>query len=569
MLIVPDSTYIGQYRVHSLLGEGGMGAVYYGEHVVLGRAAAIKVLLAHIARDPNLTQRFINEARIASRMEHRNIVEVYDCGLFPAPDAPDAQWYIAMEFLHGKPLTKLIEEHGGQPVDPKTILHVLAEAANGLQAVHDQHRIVHRDIKPDNLYLTQAENDPLRVKILDFGIAKLAAEANAVQTGSHMAMGTPAYAAPEQLKEAKEVDVRADVWALGVIAHEMITGSRPWGATTNVWEIATKHAALTRAPDPREFRSDTPPRIAQVISKALEPDPNRRYPNPKAFAIALAEATEMPYSRNGLALLETIAPELLRASNHSLTVGRPLPEELLAKPPEIVTARERPVSPGTISDGVPRLPERPRTVPIAAEPARTISTVSASSGQVLAPARASRSHGRMIAIGGAAVASVAIVVVLFATRGGHDDTSTPAVSKTVVADASVGARDAAAAMSALAVITNPDGAEVFVDGASKGQAPVNLQLRVGARVELRAEAPGREPATQSVTVSATPATVRLDLAPVTVPATVPPDAGATHTTPPLDQGSHGGRTSPGHKRTGHGSGQGTGSGSDFNPNDVL
>src|SRR5689334_2119868 len=98
MVIVPG-TLIGQYRVHQQLGAGGMGAVYYGEHVVLGRPSAIKVLLEHVAQSKDLVDRFVDEARIASRMEHRNIVEVYDCGLFPSPDAPGAQWYIAMEFI--------------------------------------------------------------------------------------------------------------------------------------------------------------------------------------------------------------------------------------------------------------------------------------------------------------------------------------------------------------------------------------------------------------------------------------------------------------------------------------
>src|SRR5688500_480197 len=259
MTLVPG-TLIGQYRAISLLGEGGMGAVYRGEHVVLGRQAAIKVLLPHIARDSSLVQRFINEARIASMMNHRNVVNVLDCGMFATPMSPEQQWYIALEFLEGKSLGRFIEEYRGKPIDIATIIHVIGEAANGLHAAHERHQLVHRDVKPDNLYLTPTDDDPLRVKILDFGIAKLREQyASGVQTRSQVAMGTPAYAAPEQLRESKDVDARADVWALGVITHEMLTGVRPWGETTSVYEIIAHHSQLKVAPDPRSFRPDIPP----------------------------------------------------------------------------------------------------------------------------------------------------------------------------------------------------------------------------------------------------------------------------------------------------------------------
>lgn len=240
MTIGPGTT-IGNYRVLSLIGEGGMGVVYHAEHVVLGRQVAIKVLLQHVARQGVLVQRFVNEGRVASQMNHRNVVDVIDCGMFPSSDAPDAQWYIAMEYLHGKSLARFIADYGGKPIDIATIIHIIGEAANGLHAAHERHQLVHRDIKPDNLYLTQTDEDPLRVKILDFGIAKLRQQMGGVQTQSQTAMGTPAYAAPEQLRESKDVDARADVWALGVVTHEMLTGVRPWGLTTSVWEIIAHH----------------------------------------------------------------------------------------------------------------------------------------------------------------------------------------------------------------------------------------------------------------------------------------------------------------------------------------
>jgi len=578
MTILPG-TVIGPYRVASLLGDGGMGEVYYGEHVVLGRPVAIKVLHAHIARDPVLVQRFVNEARIASTMNHRNVVDVLDCGMFPAPDAPGAQWFIAMEFLHGKSLAKFIAEHGGQPIEVRTIIHVLGEAANGLHAAHERHQLVHRDIKPDNLYLIVTDEDPLRVKVLDFGIAKLRQHGGGVQTQSQMGMGTPAYAAPEQLRESKDVDLRADVWALGVVAHEMITGVRPWGSTTSVWEIIAHHTALKKAPDPRAVRPDTPAKLAGVISKAMEPNPERRWKSAKAFVCALAEAAELPWG-TGMAILERYAPELTRASNHSLTVGRPMPPELIASPPQLVTARERPVGasplPMTMSDGVPRLPDgaprpaAPGTLPLP-EAARHISTIASSSGQSIA-APTSRTPRRtfLLAVGGVGLAAAGVAIAIAMSGGSTstaDDPTAAAPRTTVMVDAGATRVEAPPAVSALAIITSPDGAEIFVDGASKGTAPLNLQLPVGATVELRAEAPGRSPATRSVTVEASPATVRLDL-PMLVdagPAESAPAVQAPTETPSKSGGSHD------RKRRRRGSGAGTGSGSDegFNPNDVL
>src|SRR5262245_27305069 len=135
MAIAPG-TMIGQYRVLSLIGEGGMGAVYYAEHTVLGRAAAIKTLLPHVASDAVLVQRFVNEARIAAQRNHRNVVDVLDCGMFPSPNDPSAQWYIALEYLAGASLSKFIAQ-APKPIDLATIVHVIGEAANGLQAAHE------------------------------------------------------------------------------------------------------------------------------------------------------------------------------------------------------------------------------------------------------------------------------------------------------------------------------------------------------------------------------------------------------------------------------------------------
>jgi len=556
---------IGQYRVHSLLGEGGMGAVYYAEHVVLSRPAAIKVLLPHVARDASLVQRFINEARIAAAMNHRNVVDVLDCGMFPASDAPGAQWYIALEFLRGESVGHFIAARHGQPIEFPVILHILAEAGNGLHAAHERHDLVHRDVKPDNLYLTQTEDDPMRVKILDFGIAKLRIPGSGVQTHSQMAMGTPAYAAPEQLRDSSQVDRRADVWALGVIAHEMATGQRPWGTTNSVYEIIAHHARMTQAPDPRAMRADLPQKWSEVVSKAMEPDVRRRWPSAREFVRALADATPMPYSTSGMAMLEKVAKELTIGSTHSLTVGRPMPPELRPDAGAVATAPERPAlmapTPATISDGVPRAPGATRVVTPIAGP---ISTIAGSSGQSVAvPQQERRRTPRIIGAAVAGGVALAVIIALSVSRGRDDaGTAGTAAKRSTTPDAATPA--VAPAASALAIMSVPTNAEIFVDGVSKGRAPLNLQFPVGTSVEVRAELGGYVASSKTVRIEATPATIQLELPAIDV---APPDAGVPVVVTPKDKPKP--RTTKPKKDPGKGSDAGSGSGSNFDPNDVL
>jgi serine/threonine protein kinase len=557
---IAPGTLIGQYRVVSLIGAGGMGAVYQAEHVVLGRPAAIKVLLPHIASDGGQVQRFINEARVAAQMNHRNVVDVLDCGMFPSPSAPDAQWYIALEYLHGVSLSKFIAD-SPKPIDLATIVHIVGEAANGLHAAHERHQLVHRDVKPDNLFLIETEDDPMRVKILDFGIAKLRQPGSGVQTWSHAVMGTPAYAAPEQLRESKHVDARADVWALGVVAHEMLTGVRPWESTLNVWEIVAHHAAMQAAPDPRRFRADIPEKVAGVISKAMEPELHRRWQSTRDFARALAEAAPMPFSGSGMAILERYAPELTRGSSHSLTAGRVLPAELRANPAEIPTGRGYAAVVQTISDGIPRSPSPGRS-PIAGPSTITMSTTGAAAGQAIAtPVR--RVFASIAATG---VIGLAISAAFMYSRGSGNDHREDSLRITAAIDAgSTAFIEAATAMSALAIVSDPVGAAISIDGISTGTAPLTVQLPVAANVEIRAMLPGRELVRRTVTVAATPATVRFELPQII-------EAGATHppaapsTAPPSKRSRD---SSHGDKKRPSGSAAGSGSDATFSPNDVM
>jgi hypothetical protein len=336
---------------------------------------------------------------------------------------------------------------------------------------------------------------------------------------------------------------------------------------TSVWEIIAHHTAMRKAPDPRAFRADIPAKVADAISKAMEPEPNRRWRSARDFARALAEAAPLPFSGTGMAILEKYAPELTKGASHSLTVGRPLPPELHASPPEIVSGRAHPLlllmaDSSTLSNGVPRLPS-PGTSPLGAVPSRTISTISASSGQPVA-SPAPRGRGGVIAgITVIGMTGLAIALTFSRSRDSHDAQREGSPRTAAVKDTgSTQSIDVPPAMSALAIVSAPDDAEIFVDGVSKGRAPLNLPLRVGAEVELRAELPGHALANRSVTVTATPTTVRLDL-PQLVDAGVAPQPVPLTVTPPGRAGSHGDRQRP------QGSTTGSGSDSEFTTNDVL
>jgi tRNA A-37 threonylcarbamoyl transferase component Bud32 len=211
--------------VERILGEGGMGVVYRCIHTIIGKKVAMKVLRADLARDKEVTERFLNEARSASAIGNAHIIDISDFGLLP-----DGSTYFVMEFLEGDPLTKIVE--GGTPVPIERLVNIARQLAEGLAAAHAA-GIVHRDLKPDNIFLVRNEDDEI-AKVLDFGIAKRTSAAFDVTTGTRTGamMGTPYYMSPEQVEGSKTIDHRADLWALGVITFECVTGTRPFDDET-------------------------------------------------------------------------------------------------------------------------------------------------------------------------------------------------------------------------------------------------------------------------------------------------------------------------------------------------
>jgi len=271
------ATVDGRYHVESILGEGGMGVVYRCSHTIIGKKVAMKVLRPDLARDPEVTERFLNEAKAASAIGNPHIIDISDFGQFP-----DGSTYFIMEYLAGTSLAKLLQ--GGNALDVGRILHIAAQLADGLAAAHAA-GIVHRDLKPDNIFLTRHGSEPDFVKVLDFGIAKVSSGANATRlTRAGAVFGTPHYMAPEQAA-GQPVDQRGDVYSFGVILYEMVTGRVPFDAD-NLMAILTQH--LYRAPPPlsrpRPNGGEVPPGLEAIVLKCLSKHADDRYPNVEALA---------------------------------------------------------------------------------------------------------------------------------------------------------------------------------------------------------------------------------------------------------------------------------------------
>jgi serine/threonine-protein kinase len=266
----------GKYRVDKILGIGGMGMVVQAINLDLDQKVALKFMLPQALESPEASARFLREARAAGKLTGEHICRVMDVGRFQG-GAP----YIVMEYMEGYDLMTLLKRRGPLPIS-EAIDYIL-QACEGMAEAHAL-GIVHRDLKPDNLFLATRVDGTKIVKVLDFGISKAAVTGLATKTGD--VLGSPAYMAPEQMHASKNVDARADIWSLGVVLHQLLSGKMAfYGETLPQLCMAVMNEPVRNL---TELRKDIPPPLANAVAKCLEKDKTARYTDVSDFAQAIA-----------------------------------------------------------------------------------------------------------------------------------------------------------------------------------------------------------------------------------------------------------------------------------------
>lgn len=372
----PGETIAGKYLLVRLIGEGGMGVVYEATHVRLRQRLAIKILRPDLPELGQVLARFEREARAAAQLRSIHVARVIDVDTLP-----NGLPYIVLEFLEGRDLDAELGVTG--PMAIEEAVDIVLQTAEPMSEAHAL-GIVHRDLKPANLFLCQAHDSAKRiVKVLDFGISKSEREDSRL-TPTHAYFGTPCYAAPEQLRAATAADARSDVWSLGAILFELLTGQTPFvGLPT---EVIAK-VVSDPVPSPSGLRPDLPPALARIVLRALEKDPAKRFQSMRELSEALAPfapkkdpsalLSEAPRSRGKLGeilvadgLLESrdLQAALAEQRRSGILLGRVLLDMGLVAEPDLLTALAK-------QQGIIVTPEPPRPVqrgPVRAPPPRRL-----------------------------------------------------------------------------------------------------------------------------------------------------------------------------------------------------
>jgi eukaryotic-like serine/threonine-protein kinase len=267
-----------KYRLERCIGRGGMGAVFQARHEILNQLVAIKLLLPEVAADAAAVTRFLNEAKASAQIRNDHVAKVLDVDTLPSGSA-----FMVLEFLEGADIATLLSRQGA---------FALAEAAGfvlqALEAIAQAHAlgIVHRDLKPANLFLAHRPDGTSIIKVLDFGISKASAAQDSGLTGDHAMLGSPCFMSPEQVKSSKNVDVRADIWSIGVCLYQMLTNQLPfWNEN-----VGAVYALIFEANPPKVSGLDAslPPALDAILARCLSRDLEKRYQNAAELAEALA-----------------------------------------------------------------------------------------------------------------------------------------------------------------------------------------------------------------------------------------------------------------------------------------
>jgi serine/threonine-protein kinase len=410
----------GRYFIVRQLARGGMGAVYEAEHVGLDKRVAVKFILDRFGDDREALHRFHREARTASRIGHENIIDITDIG-----ETEDGKPFLAMEYLEGSDLGQVLTATGR--MEPSRAVHIVAQVLRGLAAAHGA-GIIHRDMKPANVFLTERSEVADFVKIMDFGISKVVAarDARVRLTETGVAMGTPIYMAPEQAEARPDIDHRIDIYAVGVMLYEMLAGEPPFNASSYL-VLVQQHVA-SAVPPLGERRRDLPAALVRAVHRALEKKPERRFADALEFAAALP------------------SPQSLR---ESWDAGATVKEGL--------SAAKRP---------------RSRALPIALA-SLVVGAGAVTGGVVLYKKKTDTGH-RTQDTGHRTQEPVETQPATKAAPAAPDPVAAPVAAATLEIDSA------------------PRGAQVFVDGVHKGQTPLKLEAVAAGTYVLRLEGRGYE-----------------------------------------------------------------------------
>jgi len=277
----PDTVIAGRYRIVRILGKGGMGRIYRAEQIPLGRTVVIKVLSLRFAveEDPGFKDRFYLEAAVLAKLKHPNTVTVFDYGM-----ADDETLYMVMEYVEGRTLAQVLRLEG--PLPPARALRIGYEIARSLDEAH-QNGIVHRDLKPSNVMVAPSDEGE-SVKVLDFGIVKVLEDTGIdTITRPDRMVGSPRYMAPEQIRKG-EIDGRTDLYALGVMLYEMVTGHPPFKGKTSVKTLMA-HVQDPVPPMASKTDKSIPLPVEQLVLRCLQKKPENRFPDTAAFKRAVRE----------------------------------------------------------------------------------------------------------------------------------------------------------------------------------------------------------------------------------------------------------------------------------------
>ena len=317
---------LGNYRIVNWLGAGGMGVVYKAEHIHMKRPVAIKVMMTEAETNPVFLERFRSEMQALATLHHPNIVLAFDAGELPVPGSTgEVMRYLVMEYAQGKNLEQLVVEDGPLPIP--VACDYIRQAASGLRHAYE-HGLVHRDIKPSNLLVEQTTIDADgaspngRIKILDFGLARVCRRR---YTEAHVVLGTVDYMAPEQARDARSVDIRADIYGLGGTLYWLLTGRQPFPGDRSPLEelLARQHETPAM---PRTLRADLPVELEAIVCQMMARDPNDRYPTPLAVIAALNDFLEPTSSVSESGLSPTWREGSSRTAGGVEPAGRSLPD---------------------------------------------------------------------------------------------------------------------------------------------------------------------------------------------------------------------------------------------------